>query len=89
MLLNGRKAMWSGNVLRDGVLLYTGANNDRDPILQAIGGSTLLNSVSGYLQADVDMDGVVRYVGNPNDRDPILQNVGGSTPTGQVFEQLP
>jgi PKD repeat protein/glucose/arabinose dehydrogenase len=88
-LTNGRKALWSGNVLRDGVLLYTGANNDRDPILQAIGGSTILNSVSGYLQADVDMNGVVRYVGNPNDRDPILQNVGGSTPTGQVFEQLP
>src|SRR5690606_18364027 len=29
------RMLWSGNVTGDGDLKYTGANNDRDPILQS------------------------------------------------------
>ncbi|HRH39501.1 MAG TPA: PA14 domain-containing protein, partial [Flavobacteriales bacterium] len=86
---NGRRALWSGNVLRDATLRYVGASNDRDPILTAIGGTTPTNSVTGYRMEDVNMDGVVKYVGANNDRDPILQNIGGITPTNTRSQQLP
>lgn len=88
--VGSRMVLWAGNVAHDNVLRYTGEDNDRDPILQAIGGSVPTNVSSiGYYSEDVNMDGVVRYVGEDNDRDPILLNVGGSVPTNTRSEQLP
>jgi hypothetical protein len=88
--VNGRAALWAGNVLRDGTLRYSGESNDRDPILQAIGGSVPTNtSALGYYPEDVNMDGVTRYTGTDNDRDPVLLNIGGSVPTNTRTEQLP
>ena len=81
--------LWSGNVLLDDKLAYTGEGNDRDPILAVIGGTVPTATVTGYLSADVDMDGVVRYTGADNDRDPILSNIGGTTPTNVRIQQLP
>ncbi|MBK9146744.1 MAG: M36 family metallopeptidase [Flavobacteriales bacterium] len=89
-LRNGRTMLWSGDVLRDGILRYTGEDNDRDPLLVAIGGSVPTNvSAPGYLQGDVNLDGVIRYTGEGNDRDPILVNIGGSVPTNTREQQLP
>ena len=88
-LPNGRRALWSGNVLVDATLRYVGAQNDRDPILAAIGGSTPTTIVPGYRVEDVNLDGLVRYVGANNDRDPVLQNVGGAVPTATRTQQLP
>ncbi|MBL0129111.1 MAG: M36 family metallopeptidase [Flavobacteriales bacterium] len=88
--LNGRALLWAGNVLPDAVVRYIGLNNDRDPILQAIGGSIpTAESTVGYHREDVNMDGIIRYIGTNNDRDPILLNVGGSIPTNTRPEQLP
>jgi hypothetical protein len=81
--------LWSGNVMRDAMLKYTGASNDRDPILTAIGGSVPTNVVTGYALSDVNMDGSTKYTGSANDRDPILSNIGGSVPTNTLTEQLP
>ncbi|HRD54112.1 MAG TPA: proprotein convertase P-domain-containing protein, partial [Flavobacteriales bacterium] len=74
---NGRKpvgaamALWAGDVGTDRVLRYVGENNDRDPILVAIGGSVPTATVAGqYLREDVNLDGTVKYVGDGNDRDP-------------------
>ncbi|MBK6830352.1 MAG: hypothetical protein IPG92_06165 [Flavobacteriales bacterium] len=65
-------------------------NNDRDPILVAIGGSAPTNVVNNvYSRLDVNLDGVIKYVGANNDRDPILTTVGGSTPTNTRTAQLP
>ena len=83
------EALWAGDVTFDGEVKYTGPTNDRDPQLQAIGGSVPTNTATGYLPQDVNMDGVVRYVGAANDRDPILQTVGGSVPTNTRLQQLP
>lgn len=83
------RLLWAGNVVRDGQLLYTNEGNDRDPILQAVGGVVPTNVVSGYHAADVNLDGSVRYTGERNDRDPILQNIGGVVPTNARVEQLP
>lgn len=88
--MSGVMVLWPGNVNFDGVVKYVGPNNDRDPILQAIGGSVPTNTVSNvYSGRDVNLDGVIRYVGANNDRDVILQTVGGSVPTATRVQQLP
>ena len=63
--------------------------NDRDPILQAIGGNVPTAVVNAYSVCDVNLDGAVKYAGAANDRDPILVNIGGSIPTNVGHEQLP
>lgn len=83
-------ALWAGNVNGDAQIRYTGAGNDRDPILVAIGGSAPNSTVTGqYRLEDVNMDGTVKYTGPGNDRDPILVNIGGSTPNNTRTQQLP
>jgi hypothetical protein len=83
------QALWAGDVNFDGILKYTGTDNDRDPILSNIGGAVPTNTVTGYLNSDVNMDGIVKYTGTDNDRDPILQNIGGVVPTNVREAQLP
>lgn len=88
--VGARQVFWPGDATGNGEVKYVGANNDRDPILLAIGGSTPTNVVSNvYSPLDVNMDGMIKYVGNGNDRDPILATVGGSTPTNTRVQQLP
>jgi hypothetical protein len=81
--------LWLGNVVRDGTVKYTGANNDRDPILVRVGSAVPTTVVNGYYPEDCTLDGQVRYTGAGNDRDPILVNVGSSVPTNVRIEQLP
>ena len=83
------QVMWSGNVTGDGVLQYTGAGNDRDPILVRVGSTAPNNTVLGYYIEDANLDGTVKYVGASNDRDPILLNVGSTVPTNTRAQQLP
>ena len=86
----GMKMMlWAGNTNGDGALKYTGANNDRDPILVRVGGTVPTGTAAGYFSEDVNLDGVVKYTGANNDRDPILVNSGGAVPTSTRTEQLP
>jgi hypothetical protein len=80
---------WAGDVEKDGVLKYTGVDNDRDPILSNIGGVIPTATTAGYLAHDVNMDGTVKYTGLKNDRDPILLNIGGVVPTNTRTEQMP
>jgi hypothetical protein len=80
--VNGVSLMIAGNVTGDHQVKYTGANNDRDPILLRIGGTTPTSVLHGqYRSEDVNMDGDIKYTGAGNDRDTILINVGGTTPT--------
>lgn len=81
--------LWCGDVSGDGSAQYTGSGNDRDPILQAIGGSIPTSTATGYLPTDVNLDGTVKYTGADNDRDPILQTIGGSVPTNVRSQPLP
>ncbi|MBS1583296.1 MAG: hypothetical protein JST66_13940 [Bacteroidetes bacterium] len=81
-LIANNRQLWSGDVSFNHQLKYTGAGNDRDPILQAIGGTVPTNVVNAvYHRADVNMDGRIKYTGAANDRDPILMNIGGVVPT--------
>ena len=88
-VIGSRNVMYAGDVDHNSILRYTGAANDRDPILTRIGGSIPTLSVAGYYGEDVNLDGVVLYVGANNDRDPILVNIGGSIPTAVRNAQLP
>jgi hypothetical protein len=83
------QVLWVGDVNFDDEIKYVGQDNDRDPILQAIGGVVPTNTTTGYLPADVNMDGTVKYSGENNDRDPILQTIGGVVPTNTRVGQLP
>ena len=80
---------YTKNIYADGSISYTGSGNDREPVLQSIGGSVPTASTPGYLSPDVNLDGEVKYTGQNNDRDAILQNVGGLVPTAVRTEQLP
>ncbi|MCW5897816.1 MAG: hypothetical protein KIT10_00990 [Flavobacteriales bacterium] len=88
-LRGGRWLLWAGDVTGNGVVQYTGPGNDRDPILQAIGGLVPSATTSGYMPHDVNLDGTVKYTGQDNDRDPILQTIGGTVPTNVRMGQLP
>jgi hypothetical protein len=84
------QALWAGDVTFNGQLKYTGGTNDRDPILQALGGTAPTATLIGqYRQEDVNLDGTVKYTGGANDRDPILVNIGGVVPTAVRNAQLP
>ena len=84
-----REVLWAGNAKVDNVLRYTGANNDRDPILVKIGGLVPTAVVfNTYDTTDTNMDGDVKYTGAANDREVILINLGGVV-IGQRFQQLP
>jgi hypothetical protein len=88
-VVSGIRVLWAGDVTFDGSLRYTGQDNDRDPILSAIGGVVPTSTINGYRTEDVNLDGAVRYTGQDNDRDFILQNIGGVVPTNTRAEQVP
>ncbi|HRH68316.1 MAG TPA: hypothetical protein PLB89_02300 [Flavobacteriales bacterium] len=85
----GTFALWCGDVSGDDQVKYTGENNDRDFILQAIGGVIPTNTAAGYLSEDVNMDGTVMYTGADNDRDLVLMVIGGVVPTNTRAAQMP
>jgi len=88
--VNGAMVLWPGNANPDGIVKYAGANNDRDAVLQVIGGSPPTNTLLNvYATADINLDGAVKYMGADNDRDIILQTIGGSVPTATRTQQLP
>jgi hypothetical protein len=87
--VGGLRALWPGDVNTDDKVQYTGALNDRDPVLVTIGSVVATNTVQGYSRSDVNMDGVSIYAGVGNDRDIILQMIGGTLATAVLQAQVP
>ena len=88
--VGGKMLLWAGDATGNGQLRYTGAANDRDPLLTAVGSTTPNNTVSNvYDRRDTNLDGVIKYTGAANDRDIILTNVGSTTPNNTRTQQLP
>ncbi|MFN8351188.1 MAG: peptidoglycan DD-metalloendopeptidase family protein [Flavobacteriales bacterium] len=83
------QVLWAGDVNFNGAVQYTGAGNDRDPILLNVGSTTPNNTASGYTGSDVNLNGSTQYTGAGNDRDPLLLNVGSTTPNNVRTQQLP
>jgi hypothetical protein len=88
-IIGSSRVLWMGNASPGNMLSYTGANNDRDPILVRVGSTTPNATVTGYFREDTNLDGLVKYAGASNDRDPILVNIGSATPNATRVEQLP
>jgi hypothetical protein len=86
---SGVRSLWAGDANGDGLIKYTGNNNDRDPILIAVGGISPTAIAIGYSTLDVDLNGIIRYTGTENDRDRILQSIGGVIPTMVRTQQVP
>ncbi len=87
--VSGVMVLAAGDVTFNETVGYTGAGNDRDPILMRVGSTTPNASVVGYWRDDVNMDGMVKYTGANNDRDPILVNVGSTMPNNTRVATLP
>lgn len=82
--------LWSGDATFNGEVKYTNSDNDRTPILSAIGGTVPTASVDlQYRLEDTNLDAHVKYTGALNDRDQILQVIGGVVPTNTRAAQLP
>ncbi|HRF80732.1 MAG TPA: hypothetical protein PL070_11670, partial [Flavobacteriales bacterium] len=68
--VNGVMCLRPGDGNGNGTVAYAGEMNDRDIVLQAIGGSIPTNTLNNvYDRRDVNLDGRVMYVGTGNDRD--------------------
>ncbi len=87
--------MIAGDVNKDGILKYSGPNNDRAPVLQYIinqsGSSSITTTVSGYRDEDINMDRIIKYSGPNNDPSLIIQNIvglTGSTSITTVYNSL-
>ncbi len=70
--IGDRAVLWSGEANGNGQVRYTGVGNDRDPILNLVGGAQPNVLVTGYHRQDVNMDGQVKYTGAGHDRDRAL-----------------
>lgn len=89
-LLGSVALLWAGDANSNGVISYTGIDNDRDAILSAIGGVVPTDVLNGvYRLEDVNMDGTVKYFGQNNDRDVVLVNIGGVLPTATLSQETP
>jgi hypothetical protein len=75
--VSGVMVLAAGDVTFNETVGYTGAGNDRDPILTRVGSTTPNATVSGYWREDVNMDGVVKYTGSANDRECAYRYAGG------------
>jgi hypothetical protein len=75
----GLSGLITGDINKDGLLKYSGPDNDRARIQQRIisesGSLSILSSVQGYFNEDLTMDGTLKYSGSGNDRTPIIQNL--------------
>lgn len=69
--------MWAGDVTGNGQIKYSGAGNDRAPLLTAVGGGFAGVSSFGYFKEDITLNGQVKYSGAGNDRGLVLSSVGG------------
>jgi large repetitive protein len=75
------KALWAGNALYDGQVVYQGTDNDVNVVYQQViasaGNPFLLPFyiLPGYYTGDINMDGDVIFQGTTNDLEYIYQNV--------------
>ena len=85
----GVYGMIAGDVTKNGMLKYSGPNNDRGPIIARIvaenGGSNDItkSTPANYWQEDVNLNSYVLYIGTANDRGIIQANL--NTLTGAPY----
>jgi len=89
------RLMWPGDTRTDKNVKYNGLNNDKEPILYAVGIATPNNILEPvYRTEDANMDGRVKYNNNDNDKNFILNkiissNAPISTPNDILSQHTP
>jgi hypothetical protein len=86
---DGKYVLWGGNASIDGIVKFSGPNNDRDFILGTTLNGTATTYYSGYSNSDLNMDGIVKYTGPNNDRDYLLSSILASVATNSIIQSLP
>ncbi|MGE5498373.1 MAG: beta strand repeat-containing protein [Syntrophothermus sp.] len=81
--------MYAGDVNNDGIIAYSGPDNDRAAAYLKIGGANVDDFVSGYMNEDVNLNGIVSYNNAGNDRAVIYQGIGGGNPSDIITSQVP
>jgi|GEM_PF-3353695 len=77
---NGEYGMIAGDVSGDGVVKFTGADNDKAAVYNAVNASVNLNNtITGYSMMDVNLDGIVKFTGANNDKAVIYNVIDAST----------
>ena len=77
----GVMALWAGDANNDGVIKFSGSNNDANAIKDFVLADPLniLNfitfSSTGYLNSDLDLNDTSRFSGAPNDSNTIKDNI--------------
>ena len=81
VLNSGDTALWSGDTNSDDSIIFSGGNNDVNPIKDFIlaDPGNILNFITyasmGYLFQDIDLDGLAKFSGALNDSNIIKDNV--------------
>lgn len=81
--INGKFALWAGNVNKNKTVVFAGQNNDKDPIFNQVDqapGNIFRSQTyvyNGYHLGDVNMNARAVFAGQNNDVDPIFNNVDG------------
>ncbi len=86
---NGLRMLWAGDANGDGVVKFSGANNDKNVVLGVVGLNNVTNVVSGYNIADVNLSGTTTFSGVSNDKNLVLATVGLSNTTRIIQTHVP
>ena len=79
--INGKYALWAGNVNKNHTVVFAGQNNDKNPVFNLIDQAPLnvfksqTYIYNGYHLGDVNLNGKAVFAGQNNDVDPIFNNV--------------
>jgi len=99
--INGRYALWAGNALRDGRVIFAGQNNDVNEIFNEVisapgnGFQSQTYIFNGYKSGDINLGGSSIFAGQNKDVDFIFNNVDGypknifRSQTYGIREQIP
>ena len=86
-LIGSVYTLWAGDANYNKNIKYNGLQNDKDQLLNSLGGINQINSVlNGYRSEDLNMDGKLMYNNINNDRLTILNTLGISSPNN-IFKQ--
>jgi hypothetical protein len=84
----GVYTLWPADANNNKNIKYNGLSNDKDLVLNAVGGVAFLNTTvpNIYRIEDLNMDGKIRFNNTDNDRSVILNTLGAQTPNN-IFNQ--
>jgi hypothetical protein len=87
---SNKNVLWAGNANVNTRVSFNGGGNDKDKVLNSLGGNPTNTTVSNvYNESDVNMNRNVRFLGGGNDKDFILNNVLNLTATNIRNQALP